>query len=80
LQRSLQDPRTAEAATQCLNAMVTDALQHLPFCLQYLELLRHKKVGTSSLTSATGRSCIIPFHTTARFLSASRVFGGKVDP
>ena len=44
---TMQDPRQAGAATQCLNAMITDALQHVPFCLQYLELLRHKKVSAS---------------------------------
>ena len=27
--------------------MITNALQHLPYCLQYLELLRHKKVRAS---------------------------------
>ena len=43
----MQAPSKAEAATQCLNAMIADALQHLPFCLQYLELLRHKKVRPS---------------------------------
>ena len=41
---AVQAPSKAEAATQCLNAMITDALQHVPHCLEYLELLRHKKV------------------------------------
>jgi len=44
LAHSAQAPSRAEAATQCLNAMITNALLHLPYCLQYLELLRHKKV------------------------------------
>lgn len=70
---STQAPSKAEAATQCLNAMITDALQHLPYSLEYLELLRHKKVRTaraSRLRTAMVWSSKIIFAICADFVAS----------
>ena len=40
----LQAPSKSKEALQCLNAMVTDALEHLPYSLQYMEKVRNKQV------------------------------------
>lgn len=36
-----QHQRHSKAAVQCLNHMITDALRHAPYCLQYLEQVRN---------------------------------------
>lgn len=45
----LQAPSKSKEALECLNAMVTDALQHLPYSLQYMEKVRNKQVHLSCL-------------------------------
>ncbi|KAL6758365.1 farnesyl-diphosphate farnesyltransferase [Haematococcus lacustris] len=40
----LKEPGNRQAAVQCLNHMVVDALQHLPACVQYMEGLRDRQV------------------------------------
>mmetsp|Transcript_1664 Transcript_1664/g.4830 ORF Transcript_1664/g.4830 Transcript_1664/m.4830 type:complete len:479 (-) Transcript_1664:515-1951(-) len=37
---AFKDPKNAPAAVACLNDMVTDALKHVPYCLQYLARVR----------------------------------------
>lgn len=45
----VQAPSKSKEAVECLNAMVTDALHHLPYSLQYMEKVRNKQVLLSSL-------------------------------
>jgi len=42
--KDLTKPENKEAALQCLNEMVTNAMVHIPDCLDYLALLRHPNV------------------------------------
>ena len=37
-------PENAEKALGCLNELVTDALRHAPFCLQYMAKLRNPDI------------------------------------
>eukprot|EP01006_Ploeotia_vitrea_P044227 TRINITY_DN66818_c9_g1_i1.p1 TRINITY_DN66818_c9_g1~~TRINITY_DN66818_c9_g1_i1.p1 ORF type:complete len:443 (-),score=73.52 TRINITY_DN66818_c9_g1_i1:336-1550(-) len=41
---SFKHGNNSEAAVGCLNAMITDALKHIPDCLQYLEQLHEPSV------------------------------------
>ncbi|GLC35682.1 hypothetical protein PLESTB_000483400 [Pleodorina starrii] len=36
-----KSPANRKQAVQCLNHLVTDALRHLPYCLQYMKQLKH---------------------------------------
>jgi len=40
----LRDPKNAERSVYCLNEMVTDAIQHIPACLEYLSYLKDPNV------------------------------------
>jgi hypothetical protein len=40
----LQDAENSAAAVQCLDAMVVDALRHVPSCLEYMSRLRNRQV------------------------------------
>ncbi|KDD74507.1 squalene/phytoene synthase, partial [Helicosporidium sp. ATCC 50920] len=67
------EPRHRRQAVRCLNALVLDALRHVPFCLHYLSLLRDPAVFCF---------CAIPqvmaAGTLARCLNNPRVFEGVV--
>ena len=39
-----KDPENAQQAVSCLNELVTDALQHAPYSLQYMAKLRNPDV------------------------------------
>ncbi|KAG2500085.1 hypothetical protein HYH03_002362 [Edaphochlamys debaryana] len=39
-----KDPANRKQAVQCLNHMITDALRHVPYCMQYMEQLKHPMV------------------------------------
>ncbi|KXZ56552.1 hypothetical protein GPECTOR_1g496 [Gonium pectorale] len=39
-----KEPANRQRAVQCLNHMITDALRHVPYCMQYMEQLRHVMV------------------------------------
>ncbi len=39
-----RDPSNRTAALHCLNHMIVDALQHVPYCMQYMSALRHPDV------------------------------------
>ncbi|KAG2450142.1 hypothetical protein HYH02_000245 [Chlamydomonas schloesseri] len=68
-----KEPGNRRAAVQCLNDMITDALRHLPYCLAYMEQLRHVMVF---------RFCAIPqimaAGTLALCYNNGRVFEGVV--
>ncbi|GIL43026.1 hypothetical protein Vafri_829 [Volvox africanus] len=68
-----KDPVNRKQAVQCLNHMITDALRHLPYCLQYLRQLHNALVF---------RFCAIPqimaMGTLALCYNNGKVFEGVV--
>jgi len=68
-----KDAERREAALACLNHMITDALQHVPYCMEYMAGLRHKWVF---------RFCAIPqvmaIGTLALCYNNGKVFEGVV--
>ncbi|GIL72940.1 hypothetical protein Vretimale_4591 [Volvox reticuliferus] len=68
-----KDPANRKQAVQCLNHMITDALRHLPSCLQYMRQLRNLLVF---------RFCAIPqimaIGTLALCYNNGKVFEGVV--
>ena len=45
--KTLEDFKDSEnraSAVKCLNHMIVDALQHMPFCIEYMEQLQHTMV------------------------------------